>query len=226
MTYWTIEPLWRGETVVVLGNGPSLAASLKDARPLLAGCKVLAINDALRLAPWADAHYLCDARWTTWTERVEGGKTRAQLLRDFAGHKFVLECRALWPQFPGIKPLRNYGWNPTGGSAGINPQNDGVFTGRNAGYQAIVLTAKMWPQKIILLGFDMKDDRGRTNWCDYPERGNPEVYPSVFLPAFPHLVKPLAKMGVQIVNCTPDSALRCFPCAPLGEALAKEQVAA
>ena len=227
MSYWTIEPIWRGETVVILGNGPSLASSLSGAREILAGCKVLAINDALRLAPWSDAHYFCDPRWAErWTDRIEGGKSRAELLRAFTGHKFVLECKALWPQFPGCKPLRNYGWNPAGGSAGINPQNDGVYSGRNAGYQTIVLAAKSGAAKIILLGFDMKDSKGRTNWCDYPEPGNPDVYPSVFLPAFPHLVKPLAKMKVDIVNCTPDSALRCFPCAPLHEALAKEQVAA
>ena len=224
MSYWRIDPLfWAGETVVILGNGASLAASLKDARGLLAGCKVLAINDALRLAPWADAHYFCDPEWAQWPEKVAGGKTRAELLRDFTGHKFILECKALWPQFPGCKPLRNYGWNPAGGSAGINPQNDGVYTGRNSGYATIVLAAKMGAARIILLGFDMRPG----HWFGaYPRDNSPQGYESVFLPAFPHLVKPLAKLNVTVINATPDSALRCFPCAPLNEALAKEQAAA
>ena len=223
MSYWTIEPLWRGETVVILGNGPSLAPSLSGAREILSGCKVLAINDALRIAPWADAHYFCDPDWAEWSNRLETGKTRAELLRDFAGHKFVLENKALWPRFPGCKPLRNYGWNPAANLVGIKPQPDGLYTGRNSGYATIVLAAKAGASRILLLGFDMKPG----HWFgSYPRDASPQGYDNVFLPAFPHLVKPLAKMNVQIFNCTPGSALRCFPCAPLHEALAKEQVAA
>ena len=223
MSYWTIQPIWRGETVAILGNGPSLPVAVKELAAHRESVKVLAINDALRIAPLADAHYFCDPQWAAWSDRVASGKTRAELLLEFAGHKFVLENKKLWPQFPGCKPLRNYGWNPAAHLAGINPQPDGLYTGRNSGYATIVLAAKAGASRIVLLGFDMQPG----HWFGtYPHEVSPQGYENVFLPAFPHLVKPLAKMNVQIFNCTPGSALRVFPCAPLHEALAKEQVAA
>ena len=39
------------------------------------------------------------------------------------------------------------------------------------------------------------------------------------IPCFESLIAPLAARGVAVVNCTPASALACFPMAPLRQAL-------
>jgi hypothetical protein len=47
---WTITPDWQGETVAVLASGPSMSAEVADA---LRGHRCIAVNYAVRLAPWA-----------------------------------------------------------------------------------------------------------------------------------------------------------------------------
>jgi hypothetical protein len=46
------------------------------------------------------------------------------------------------------------------------------------------------------------------------------------LECFPTLVDPLTAIGVSIVNCTRRTALQCFPCAALEDALARREAAA
>ena len=58
---WAVPPIWRGATVVCLGGGPSLTAA--DAAQCRGRARVIAINDAYRLVPWADLLYFCDYRW-------------------------------------------------------------------------------------------------------------------------------------------------------------------
>ena len=58
---WTAPRLWPGETLACLGVGPSLTAAQVAA--LRGKTRSIAINDAWRLAPWADVLYACDGRW-------------------------------------------------------------------------------------------------------------------------------------------------------------------
>jgi hypothetical protein len=54
-------PDWRGETVVIVGSGPSAAhARVEQAK---GKARVICINESWRLAPWADVLYGCDGIW-------------------------------------------------------------------------------------------------------------------------------------------------------------------
>ena len=55
---------WIGETVVCIGGGPSL--TLADVTSIAGKARVIAINDAYRMAPWADMLYACDLKWWRW----------------------------------------------------------------------------------------------------------------------------------------------------------------
>ena len=61
-----IKPDWQCP-VVVAATGPSLtpavAAEVRRARWPLEKCRVVAVNDAYRLLPYADILYACDERW-------------------------------------------------------------------------------------------------------------------------------------------------------------------
>jgi len=64
-----VTPIWAGETVAILGNGPSLAAELVTAgRP----ARAIAINRAAALAPWANMLVSIDGNWPAEAESFAG----------------------------------------------------------------------------------------------------------------------------------------------------------
>ncbi len=203
---WSAPRLWSGAAVVCLGGGPSLTQAQVDTLRGRAG--VIAVNDAYRLAPWAEVLYACDWRW--WCKH--GG------VPDFAGLKVTLSnSRGHLDAYPDIEILENTG------TEGLERDPTGLRTGRNGGYQAINLAVHLGAARVLLLGYDMKPDaQGRTHWfgdhADWPTRAG--VFENVMLPHFTGLARELESLGVAVVNCTPDSALDAFNKLPLERALA------
>lgn len=87
----------------------------------------------------------------------------------------------------------------------------------NSGAAAIALAAKMGAKRVILIGYDCHK-RGKAHWFgDHPKGlGNAGSLPK-WPQAFGRLAKTLTK--IDIVNCSPGTALTCFPTAELDEAL-------
>lgn len=202
-----VERLWTGSTVVCLGGGPSLTA--EDVDFCRGKARVIAVNDAYRLAPWADALYACDV---TWWQRHQG-------VPSFTGPKWSLaqpNWGAWHDRWPEIQRLKN------GGADGLSLDQSELRTGKNSGYQAINLAVLYGASRIVLLGYDMQSRGRQTHWH---ERAAEPPY-AVFLPRFLTLVEPLNAAGVEIVNCSPETALKCFPRADLRSVLANAAVAA
>lgn len=203
---WAVPRLWPGATIACLGGGPSLDA--RAVARLRGRVRVIAINDAWRLAPWADALYACDARW--W--RRAGGAP------GFPGLKITLSnSRGQLDAHPEIRIVENTG------TLGLERDPRGLRTGRSGGYQAINLAVHFGAARVLLLGYDLRAaPDGRTHWfgdhADWPTR--PAIYRDVMLPPFAGLARELAELGVAVVNCTPASALDCFAKMDLGDALA------
>lgn len=90
----------------------------------------------------------------------------------------------------------------------------GIPMGSNSGLWAVHQAAKLGATRILLLGFDL----GGTHFFgEHPEplkNTKPERF-EVFKEQF-NRYRP---KGVEIINCTPGSALKCFPSLPLEEAL-------
>jgi hypothetical protein len=74
----SVPKLCPGGTVVCIGGGPSLTRD--DVDYCRGKAFVIAINDAYKLAPWADALYACDGLWWRWHKGVP----------SFDGPKFAL----------------------------------------------------------------------------------------------------------------------------------------
>ena len=199
-----VERIWPGATVFILGGGPSLTQD--DVLAIHGKGRVIAVNDAYRLAWWADVLYGCDAKWWAWHNGVP----------KFAGLKYALEPAAgIWP---GVEVLRNAGY------AGLEPARDGLRTGRNSGYQAINLAVHLGAAKIVLLGFDLSPaPDGRTHW--FGEHPDPVASPyDQMIELFRTLVDPLHAVGVEIVNCSRRTRLDAFRIADLETVL--QEVAA
>ncbi len=188
---------WAGETAVILATGPSLCAA--DVTFCRGKARVLAIKDAIRLAPDADALYACDGNW--WRHY---GPTLT-----YAGPKYSLDAIAA----PWASVLKNTG------EMGLERDPSGLKTGRNSGYQAIGLAVHLGATRIVLLGYDMQPTAGRDHFHGrHPWKSTPPY--AAFLPMFRFLVAPLEALGIAVVNASRVSQLTDFPKMTLAEALA------
>ena len=214
---WQVEPEWAGETVAILGGGPSLDQAQVDA--CRGRCRAIAVNTAYQLAPWADILYFSDEVWWCWhhggVDNQGVSHKRDARYHAFAGRKVALSNAGTFHREPAVRVLQNYDARP-----GLCEIRDGVYTGRSSGYQAINLAAHLGVVRILLLGFDMRAVAGRTHWHQGHKRATaPCDLENVMLPWFQTLIEPCRKRGIEIVNCTPGSAITCFKKAPLETAL-------
>lgn len=193
----SVPKLFPNATIVCLGCGPSLNA--EDVAYVRGKAPVIAINAAYELAPWADVLYCCDASF--WRQR--GG------VPSFAGLKYSVEVT---PEKFGVHRLTNTGMN------GLELDPSGLRTGKNSGYQAINLAVHLGASRILLLGYDLRMVQGRQRFTTTYAGGNATLYPQ-FIEKFQTLVEPLNDLGVEVVNCTKSSALKCFPMQSLRDAL-------
>ncbi len=106
---------------------------------------------------------------------------------------------------------------------GLSFDRSVIHQGSNSGYQAINLACHLGAKRIILLGYDMQfGPEGQTHHHgDHPKgMNNPaEGLFKTWIERFATIVPDLERAGVEIINCTPDSALKCFPMAKLEEVL-------
>lgn len=88
---------------------------------------------------------------------------------------------------------------------------DCVHFGGNSGYQAINLAYLMGAKRIILLGFDCKPVDGKDHWFGQHPNGLIQIQPyQLWMNHFPSLAKDLENRDIEVINCSPDSAIQCF----------------
>ena len=185
--------LWPGETVVCLATGPSLTQA--DVDVCRGRARVIAINDAYRLAPFADVLFAADGKWWKYHQPAFSG-LRYSLQQDAASH--------------GATVLANTGY------MGVEMDPRGLRTIKNSGGAAINLAVHLGASRVVLLGYDMAYAGHRKHFFgDHPERLAGGAHPALFVPLFQTMVEPLRDAGVSIVNCTRTTALTCFPQLPL-----------
>lgn len=110
-------------TWAVLATGPSMSAEI--AQSVKGKCRVAAVSDAWRLAPWADVLVSADAAW--WRENQSALK--------FPGAKY-----GAMPEFQKIEGVERF---------------PGTVSGVNSGLLACQVAVSLGAKRILLLGFDM-----------------------------------------------------------------------
>lgn len=183
-----------------LASGPSMRAD--DVEAIRGRGKVIAVNNTVQLAPWADVLYSCDrAWWLAYADQIKG----------FAGWRVALAQDGLPSDVDGFP------WSYASG-LGL----DRLHTGNNSGYQAINLAFLMGAKKIVLLGYDMQHPGKHWhpphpaplgNFC----RGMPELC----IPKFTALADDLRAQGIEVINASRETALTCFKRLTLAETLAQ-----
>lgn len=129
---WEIPAdLFAGQTVAILGAGPDMTAELAETAK---GCKTIAVNRAVKFAPWADMFVALDPHHPFWEEADKLG---------FSGMRVIGidhdDYDALYPgmMYESVKM-------PDGATIEI----------RNNALAAIRIAFRAGAKKIILLGFD------------------------------------------------------------------------
>lgn len=163
---------------------------------------VIAINNAVRLAPWADILLGGDLKWWAWNRGCP----------EFTGLKVTCH-RSVAKVYPDVWVLR------VTGLTGCEFKAGHVRTGGNSGYVAIQLAAQIQAKRIILLGYDMQPSADGTHHWHPPHVNNAHPNYARCLPRFATLVEPLAQAGIEVINCTPRTALTYFPHAQLKDVL-------
>lgn len=87
-----------------------------------------------------------------------------------------------------------------------------ICQGYNSGFQALNLAVLFGCTRIVLLGFDMQKTNGKQHYNgDHPDalrRNSP--FP-LFCAAFADAAPQLSAAGIEVINCTRETALTCFP---------------
>jgi len=177
-----MKPDWTDLTAVVVCSGPSLTA--EDCEMVReSGHKVIVTNTSFRVAPWADVVFGYDSAW--WDVHAD------ELDREgFAGYRYSMQSKAR-----SATALAGLGWIPQVG---------------NSGACALALAVRFGARKVILLGADCKVG-DRAHWHEdhpAPLRNAASVinWPAQFQKA-----ADFAKSnGVDVVNCSRDTALGCI----------------
>lgn len=201
---YRVPRIWPGETVVVVGSGPSLSfAQLRVlAKARLEGrCRVIAVNDAIFWCWWADWLHGCDFKWWNW---------HANAVTRFTGIRTTLSATTPDPWVDG--------WLKATGTRGFDPDPGNVRTGANGGYQAAHAAAHAGAGRIALLGIDLKRGPNGETHCHGGHGDGVEAdYAAEMVPAFATLVPALKQRGIALINCSPDSAV------PLAERMTIEE---
>lgn len=182
-----------------LGSGPSLTLADVEA---CRGLFVIAINDTVQWAPWANVLLGGDLKWWRWHQGC----------RSFAGLKYTAH-RAVLSEFPDVQVLQKTGIEGAEFDVGK------IRTGWNSGYVAIQVAAQFGATSILLLGYDMQPSAtGQHHWHGaHPDGSHPQYRRC--LAVFDTLADPLRERGIDVVNCSRSTALRTFPCRPLSSVL-------
>jgi hypothetical protein len=219
---WRVPLIWEGADVYILGGGPSVPKqfNIPDniVKDVVAGKSepsiyspymsylhdkhVIGINVAYLIGNWIDMVF-------------------------FGDNNFFLKNQYGLAAFPNLKvsssPTANkYNWvkylsRDTSHPRGISSNPHMVSWNCNSGSAAVSIAANTGAKRIILLGFDMRlSDDNSQHWHDLYKRGKISGDKLHKLPFGKHLVgfdqmaKDAKARDIEIINCSPDSAIKQF----------------
>ncbi len=202
-----IPRIFEGAACAIVAGGPSLSGS--DFSRFSAP-NVIAINRAHAVLP--------QARVLWWTDAAFWRRERDALAAHGAPHKATSDM-GYHADLKAVGEIAEV-YKLTG-IAGFDPDPACLRHGNNSAFAAIHLAVHLGAKRIVLFGVDMKlGQGGRTHFHDgYASQLRQHTLTVQMLPHFASLKKPLAKMGVEVINASPDSALQVWRRVSIDEGL-------
>ena len=210
-----ISPEWLDEPVIVAASGPSLTASCARECRLarwLHGWRVLAVNDACKALPWADAMYAADISWWRTHEGAKGFNGIKYTSHSDASSQFCDDKTELIREF---KDLHLVNAHP-GKDFSTNQQYINYGEQAHSGFQAVNLALLLGAKCVVLVGFDYRFIDGKSHFFGDHPYGLSQFEESKFRElACAFNTAPCSK----IVNATPGSRITAYPQVSLDDAL-------
>jgi len=198
-----------------------------------AGLILFAVNNAWEFRP--HVHVTTNPEW--WDVCVED-----DIFMMMNSKSDPLECWCSDPRTSRRYGLKHFRWRDDAETRGLSADPDLVSLGHGSGFAALNIAFLMGCNPIILLGHDMryprgynavaKDPGGKRHYFgngEYPKGA--QHWPSAKVRSTGELdglivcyetvaeqIR-LAQRHINIINCTPGSALKCFPSKRLDEVL-------
>lgn len=215
---WKVPRMWEDGTCFILGGGPSLLKQFEVPEEIVKDVylgkltpsayspylepihkqHVIAVNVAYKIGPWIDMMIFGDT--STWVEDKAG-------ILGFRGLKIT--CSDMKDRTSNLKYL---GRDPKH-KIGITTDPSLIGWNKNSGAAAINLAVHTGVKRIILLGFDMTLDQGQNQHWHKLYASPLNQTNSIFrkhLLGFPQIKKDLDVLGIEVINCSPNSAIECF----------------
>jgi hypothetical protein len=199
-----VLPVFKGRTVVCVASGPSLTVEQVE-MVRHAELPTFVCNDSYRIAPFAALCYFADSKWWKW--QIEKPEWQA-----FAGQKCTIHSSSFQVSDAQIHVLKNLGHE------GLSTDPSGIMTGSHSGYQLANIATLTQPAKILLLGYDCQRTNGKKHWFgDHPD-GTEPPYEGIKI-RYNRMEQDAKRLGIEIINCTPGSAITAFPKVELASVL-------
>ncbi len=216
--WWKVPRVWDGGDCWIIGGGPSMLdqfgvpQSARDAvkneevdvseygiymKPLLHDKHIIAVNAAYKLGDWIDMMFFGDMKFFKQFRRD---------LADFKGLKITCTA-AMHHRGINIKVIKRL---PGKKVMGLSDNPNYICWNANSGGAAINVAAHTGVKRIFLLGFDMQSGNQGHHWHQLYDKKNNPPYATHRL-CFPSIAKDAKRMGVEIINVSPESSIMDFP---------------
>jgi hypothetical protein len=236
MTVWEVPKMWEGGECWIIGGGPSVSqefgipeevvsAVLSGEQPLssyspylspIHAKHVLGVNAAFLLGEWIDVMFFGDGGFYTSniTEMNERTKVKVSCNPNLVKKNQI---------FKGIKYVPRDNSHPVG----ISSRNNMISWNLNSGAAAIGLAYLLGVKRIYLLGFDMTLGQEGWQWWHRhytgdkaPKKKDPKRLPfERHLKGFPMVANDARRLGLEIINVSPNSAIKDFKRVKLSDVL-------
>jgi len=216
-----ILPIFKGETAVLIATGPSITEEqlqLVKRHQELGNCKVFTMNNVYENVPWTDVHFACGGDW--WGLYYP----RSKELQELKGTKYT------W--YPELAKLYNLNYVSAIVKDGLSVDPSVIHINHGSGPMSINLALHYGIKKLLLIGHDMKfaedydskkkkvGSKPRHYFNEYPKTlqhwpsckigvSKPGVLDGL-IETYEKMVPQLKTLDMEVVNCTPNSALKCF----------------
>lgn len=227
--------MWEGGECWIIGGGPSMPRQfgipedviedvLHKRQPPSAYSPYLSpihdkhsigVNAAFMIGDWIDMVFFGDGKFYFQNEKAISAFPKLRVTCNPNLHKR--------PHVRGVKYVGRDGNH----AVGFSSKPGYISWNHNSGAAAMNVAVHMGAKRLFLLGFDMNtDDKRNLHWHSvyadvyHTRRRQEKSLPyHKHLPNFPFVANDAERLGIEIINVSPDSSLEQFPKMNLEEAL-------
>ena len=217
---WTVPKIWEDGECFIIGGGSSILRQFnipdniiskvvaRECSPteyspylsVLHNKHVIGVNMAYRLGDWIDMVFFGDKGFF-----LSNQEQLSQL------NNLRISCTPYVREVSWVKFLDK----DKKKTKGISVNKSLITWNGNSGAAAINLAIHTGVKRVFLLGFDMNvDEKERQWWHQLYKIRDLKKGKKIFsnhLSCFPAIAEDARKLGVEILNCNPDSAIKEFP---------------